>query len=91
MGSYAHRRRQPLGLTASDELLAMENIEVLRQNGFEIEIDEAAASQGSRLHLATKPTSGSTDFDMKERSAFFDEILTHTSSFDIDPNSYLIF
>jgi DNA mismatch repair protein PMS2 len=65
--SYAYRRRQPLELTASDELLAMENIEVLRQNGFEIEIDEAAAGQGSRLHLAAKPTSGSTDFDMKGR------------------------
>ena len=65
VGSYAHRRRQPLELTASDELLAMENIEVLRQNGFEIEIDEAAACQGSRLHLAAKPTSGSTVFDMK--------------------------
>jgi DNA mismatch repair protein PMS2 len=59
-------RRQPLELTAADELLAMENIAVLRQNGFEIEIDEAASvGQGSKLHLTAKPTSGSTDFDMK--------------------------
>ena len=66
--SYFHHRRQPLELTAADELLAMENIEVLRQNGFEIEIDEAASvGQGSRLHLTAKPTSGSTDFDMKGR------------------------
>lgn len=60
-------KRQPLELTAADELLAMENIEVLRQNGFEIEIDEdAPVGQGSRLHLAAKPTSGSTEFDMKD-------------------------
>ena len=66
--SFFYRRRQPLELTAADELLAMENIEVLRQNGFVIEIDEAApVGQGSRLHLAAKPTSGSTDFDMKGR------------------------
>ena len=46
----------------------MENIEVLRQNGFEIEVDEAASvGQGSKLHLIAKPTSGSTDFDMKGR------------------------
>ena len=44
----------------------MENIEVLRQNGFEIEIDEAASvGQGCKLHLTAIPTSGSTDFDMK--------------------------
>ena len=64
--SYFPSRRQPLELTAADELLAMENIEALRQNGFEIEIDEAASvGQGSKLHLTAKPTSGSTDFDMK--------------------------
>ena len=62
--SYFHRRREPLELTASDELLAMENIEVLRQNGFEIEIDEVAGL-GNKLHLAAKPMSGSTVFDMK--------------------------
>ena len=68
VSSYFPRRRQPLELTAADELLAMENIEVLRQNGFEIEIDETASiGQGSKLHLTAKPTSGSTDFDMKGR------------------------
>jgi hypothetical protein len=61
------RRRQPLELTAADELLAIENIEVLRKNGFEIEIDEVSVGQGSRLHLTAKPTSGSTDFDIKGR------------------------
>ena len=58
-------------MTAADELTVMENIEVLRRNGFEIEIDEAASvGQGSRLYLAAKPTSGSTEFDMKGGSAF---------------------
>ena len=64
--SYFPSRRQPLELTAADELSAMENIDVLRRNGFEIEIDEAASvGQGSRLYLAAKPISGSTVFDMK--------------------------
>ena len=33
-------RPLPLDLTAADELLAIENVEVLRDNGFEISIDE---------------------------------------------------
>ena len=66
VSSYVDRRRQPLELTAADEMLAMENIEVLRQNGFEIEVDECASvGLGSRLHVAALPTSRSTVFDMK--------------------------
>jgi len=60
-------RPQPLELTAADELLATENIDVLRQNGFEIEIDEnAAPGQGSKLKLVAQPTSKNTVFDMKD-------------------------
>jgi DNA mismatch repair protein PMS2 len=59
-------RPQPLELTAADELLATENIEVLRQNGFEIEVDDSEYSgQGSRLKLVAQPISKSTVFDMK--------------------------
>ena len=62
----AKSRPQPLELTAADELLATENIEVLRQNGFEIEVDDGAYSgQGSRLKLVAQPISKSTVFDMK--------------------------
>jgi DNA mismatch repair protein PMS2 len=58
-------------LTASDELLAVENIDVLRLNGFEVEIDgDSDGSQGSRLKLTAQPISKSTVFDMKGRSKF---------------------
>lgn len=60
-------RPQPLELTAADELLATENIEVLRQNGFEIEVDDSECSgQGSRLKLVAQPISKSTVFGMKD-------------------------
>ncbi|EMD32702.1 hypothetical protein CERSUDRAFT_161174 [Gelatoporia subvermispora B] len=60
-------RPQALELTASDELLATENIDVLRQNGFEVEIDEnAAPGQGSKLKLLAQPISKNTVFDMKD-------------------------
>ncbi|TFK38593.1 hypothetical protein BDQ12DRAFT_651711 [Crucibulum laeve] len=60
-------KSQALELTASDELLAIENIEVLHQNGFELEVDEDGCSgQGSRLKLTAQPTSKSTVFDMKD-------------------------
>jgi DNA mismatch repair protein PMS2 len=53
-------------LTASDELLAMENMDVLRQNGFEVEVDgEGECGHGCRLKLTAQPISKSTVFDMK--------------------------
>ncbi|KAJ7690397.1 hypothetical protein B0H17DRAFT_1011617 [Mycena rosella] len=54
-------RSQPLELTAGDELLALENIEVLRQNGFEIDLQA-----GARLSLTAQPVSKDTVFDMKD-------------------------
>ena len=57
-------RPQPLELTATDELIAIENVDVLRQNGFEVEIDDSEGS-GSRLRLLAQPVSKSTIFDMK--------------------------
>ncbi|KAI0920198.1 hypothetical protein AcV5_010002 [Taiwanofungus camphoratus] len=60
-------RPQPLELTAADELLATENIDVLRQNGFEIDLDgDVAPGEGHRLRLVAQPTSKSTVFDMKD-------------------------
>ncbi|KAF8881692.1 MutL C terminal dimerization domain-containing protein [Gymnopilus junonius] len=56
-----------LELTASDEMTAVENIEVLRQNGFEVEIEEEDSDgHGSRLKLTAQPVSKSTVFDMKD-------------------------
>jgi DNA mismatch repair protein PMS2 len=34
-------------LTASDDLLAMDNIDVLKQNGFEVDVDEGECRQGN--------------------------------------------
>ncbi|EIW78024.1 hypothetical protein CONPUDRAFT_61519 [Coniophora puteana RWD-64-598 SS2] len=60
-------RPQPLELTAADELLAMENIDVLRQNGFEVDhIEDPEAASGSRLCLVAQPVSKSTVFDMRD-------------------------
>ncbi|KAJ6535110.1 MutL C terminal dimerization domain-containing protein [Mycena capillaripes] len=60
-------RSQPLELTAGDELLALENIDMLRQNGFEVETEaEGAAGQGPRLSLTAQPVSKDTVFDMKD-------------------------
>ncbi|EAU83597.2 DNA mismatch repair protein [Coprinopsis cinerea okayama7 len=65
-------RPRPLELTAGDELLAIENLEVLRNNGFEVEMieenmdgEETPRSQGGRLRLTAQPVSKSTVFDMK--------------------------
>lgn len=68
--AYADRthvtpRPQPLELTAGDELLAMDNIEVLRNNGFEIAFDADAKPSQGRLKLVSQPVSGNTTFDMK--------------------------
>lgn len=54
-------------LTASDELVALENLDVLRRNGFEIEEvgEEDGFRQSGRLQLMAQPVSKSTTFDMK--------------------------
>lgn len=46
-------------LPATDELLAMEHDDVLRFNGFEIEMDESAPI-GQRIRLVAMPISKST-------------------------------
>lgn len=53
-------------LTASDEMLAIENIDILRQNGFEIDMGaESDCQHGTRLKLTAQPISKSTVFGMK--------------------------
>ncbi|KAJ7607775.1 hypothetical protein DFH06DRAFT_1066494 [Mycena polygramma] len=59
-------RSQPLELTAGDELLALENLDVLRQNGFEVETGAEGATQSPRLSLTAQPISKDTVFDMKD-------------------------
>ncbi|KAJ7633793.1 hypothetical protein DFH06DRAFT_1221695 [Mycena polygramma] len=59
-------RSQPLELTAGDELLALENLDVLRQNGFEVETGAEGVTQSPRLSLTAQPISKDTVFDMKD-------------------------
>ncbi|KAI5999253.1 MutL C terminal dimerization domain-containing protein [Pisolithus albus] len=68
-------RPQPLNLTAADELVALENLDVLKRNGFEvgpvevsagIDCDEEESSPNARLHLIAQPVSKDTVFDMKD-------------------------
>ncbi|KAI0823883.1 hypothetical protein BC628DRAFT_1382209 [Trametes gibbosa] len=56
---------QVLELTAADELVALENIDILRQNGFELEVCEDRPP-GQRLRLDARPISKSTVFDTKD-------------------------
>ncbi|KAJ3080593.1 hypothetical protein HK100_010103, partial [Physocladia obscura] len=44
----------PLDLPAQAELLAIDHADILKNNGFEIQVDESQ-STGSRVHLLTIP------------------------------------
>ncbi|KIM25641.1 hypothetical protein M408DRAFT_331017 [Serendipita vermifera MAFF 305830] len=62
-------RARPLDFSASDKLVALENIEVLQSNGFEVELEEdEAEGTGSKLLLVSQPVSKSTVFDMNDLS-----------------------
>jgi len=82
MTSFVSLRPQALELTASDELVAIENLDVLKKNGFELEVredpdiemldDEPSGTQvHRRLKLVAQPVSKSTMFDMKGRCLSF--------------------
>ena len=55
-------------MTAADELLAIENMDVLRQNGFEVEVDNGEGTH--HLKLVAQPVSKDTTFDMKGTKYF---------------------
>ena len=57
-----------LPFTAADELLAIERVDVLRSNGFELLIDEDAPPH-ERVKLTAHPVSKNTNFDISGRSA----------------------
>ncbi|KAI5824843.1 DNA mismatch repair protein MutL [Schizophyllum commune Tattone D] len=60
-------RPRPLELTAADEMIARDHLDVLRQNGFEIEDSGTGNdSDGARLRLVAQPVSKSTTFDMRD-------------------------
>ncbi|KAG2144411.1 uncharacterized protein EDB93DRAFT_538927 [Suillus bovinus] len=59
-------RPEPLELTAADEILAAENIDVLKRNGFEVARQGGDDDDEGRLHLIAQPVSKDTVFDMKD-------------------------
>lgn len=62
----AHSPRQ-LDLPSADELLVLDNLDVLKTNGFEVSVDEDAAA-GSRISLVAHPTSKATIFGVSGAS-----------------------
>lgn len=58
---------RPLQLTSGDEIVAMENLEILRSNGFEVDIyDDKAPGRGEKINLVAMPVSKDTTFDFKD-------------------------
>ncbi len=53
-----------LDLSPPEELVAIENIDILRANGFEIKVDEEAPP-GHKLKLVAQPISKDIVFDVK--------------------------
>ena len=65
--AYSPNRPKSLELTAADEIIAQDNLDVLRRNGFEIDIEDVGDSseERGRLRLVAQPVSKSTVFDLK--------------------------
>ncbi|KAF6747529.1 hypothetical protein DFP72DRAFT_604810 [Ephemerocybe angulata] len=62
-------RPRVLELTAADELVASENVQVLKDNGFEVNVLSESPGEGhggSRLQLTAQPVSKNTVFDLKD-------------------------
>lgn len=52
-----------------DEIVAMDNIDILRSNGFEVSVDEEKApGRGEKISLMAMPISQETAFDFKGES-----------------------
>jgi DNA mismatch repair protein PMS2 len=59
-------RPQALQLTAGDEIVAIENLDVLRSNGFAVKVDEEKLpGRGEKIALTAMPVSKDTTVDFK--------------------------
>ncbi|KAI0067480.1 DNA mismatch repair protein MutL [Artomyces pyxidatus] len=59
-------RPRVLELTAADELVAIDNIDILKQNGFEIEVEDGDSMGERRIKLTAQPVSKNTVFDVQD-------------------------
>lgn len=57
-----------LSLPSADEITAMEHIDILRLNGFDVDVDESAGV-GERVKLTAQPVSKDTVFDIAGKRA----------------------
>ncbi|BEI83571.1 hypothetical protein CcaverHIS002_0401750 [Cutaneotrichosporon cavernicola] len=65
--SQALIKPRAMQLTAADELVAMENLDALRANGFEVGVNEdALPGRGERVSLKAMPVSKETTFDFHD-------------------------
>jgi DNA mismatch repair protein PMS2 len=77
-------RARPLDLSASDRLVALENLEILQKNGFEVEVegsenvDKEQDEGAEQLVLVSQPVSKSTVFDMSGKD--FIRVIMSTSN-----------
>lgn len=62
-------RPQPIELTSAEELTVVDNLQVLRENGFDIVVrEDAAPGSGNRIQLVSQPISKDTVFDMNGKN-----------------------
>lgn len=76
-------RPRVLELTAADELVALENMEVVLQNGFEVEL-EVDQPAGRRLRLLAQPVSKKTEFGVQGKDSSYFPRLSKRLLPDID-------
>ncbi|KAK4049596.1 ATP-binding mismatch repair protein [Microbotryomycetes sp. JL201] len=79
MQSQQLLQSQILHLPAHDELTAIENADVLRLNGFGVQIDEEA-QVGHRIKLVAKPVSKDTVFGLDDLEELLEQISSRSKS-----------
>lgn len=57
-------RPRAVELTASEEMVAMDNIDILKANGFDIQVDDNAPPT-QKIKIISQPVSKNTMFNMK--------------------------
>ncbi|KAJ6257057.1 hypothetical protein Dda_7941 [Drechslerella dactyloides] len=78
-------RPKVLELSAMDELVVMDNMDVLKKNGFVVEVDDAG-DVGRRCRLVSLPMSKDKVFDLKDFEELLHLIREHPSDSSVRPS-----